>query len=31
VYHFSFVPLTLGLVWVVAIFNTLWVTSAPGT
>ena len=27
VYHFFFVPLTLGLVWVVAIFNTLWVTS----
>jgi cytochrome d ubiquinol oxidase subunit I len=27
VYHFFFVPLTLGLVWVVAVFNTLWVTS----
>jgi cytochrome d ubiquinol oxidase subunit I len=27
VYHFFFVPLTLGLVWAVAIFNTLWVTS----
>jgi cytochrome d ubiquinol oxidase subunit I len=25
VYHFFFVPLTLGLVWVVAIFHTLWV------
>jgi len=24
VYHFFFVPLTLGLVWVVAIFQTLW-------
>ncbi len=27
VYHFFFVPLTLGLVWAVAIFNTLWVTT----
>ena len=27
VYHFFFVPLTLGLVWAVAVFNTLWVTS----
>jgi cytochrome bd ubiquinol oxidase subunit I len=27
VYHFFFVPLTLGLVWVVAVYNTLWVTS----
>jgi cytochrome d ubiquinol oxidase subunit I len=27
VYHFFFVPLTLGLVWVVAVFNTLYVTS----
>ncbi len=27
VYHFFFVPLTLGLVWAVAIFNTLWATS----
>lgn len=24
VYHFLFVPLTLGLVWVVAVFHTLW-------
>jgi len=27
VYHFFFVPLTLGLVWVVAILNTLWVIT----
>jgi cytochrome d ubiquinol oxidase subunit I len=27
VYHFFFVPLTLGLVWVVAVFNTLWVST----
>jgi cytochrome d ubiquinol oxidase subunit I len=27
VYHFFFVPLTLGLVWVVAILETLWVTT----
>jgi cytochrome bd ubiquinol oxidase subunit I len=27
VYHFFFVPLTLGLVWVVAILETLWVVT----
>ena len=27
VYHFFFVPLTLGLVWVVAILNTAWVAT----
>jgi cytochrome bd ubiquinol oxidase subunit I len=27
VYHFFFVPLTIGLVWAVAIFQTLWVTT----
>lgn len=27
VYHFFFVPLTLGLVWVVAAFQTLWVAT----
>ncbi len=27
VYHFIFVPLTLGLVWVVALLETMWVAS----
>jgi cytochrome d ubiquinol oxidase subunit I len=27
VYHFFFVPLTLGLVWVVALLNTAWVAT----
>ena len=31
VYHFFFVPLTLGLVWVVAIFNTAWVVTGRST
>jgi cytochrome bd ubiquinol oxidase subunit I len=30
VYHFFFVPLTLGLVWVVAILETLWVVTGRG-
>ena len=27
VYHFFFVPLTLGLVWVVAVYESLWVAT----
>jgi cytochrome d ubiquinol oxidase subunit I len=27
VYHFFFVPLTLGLVWVLAVFQTIWYVS----
>jgi hypothetical protein len=30
VYHFFFVPLTLGLVWVVAGLHTAWVRHRPG-
>lgn len=31
VYHFFFVPLTLGLVWVLAVFQTLWYVSGDET
>jgi len=31
VYHFFFVPLTLGLAWVVAIFQTLWHVTGDET
>jgi cytochrome d ubiquinol oxidase subunit I len=31
VYHFFFVPLTLGLVWVVAALNTAWVVTGDET
>jgi cytochrome d ubiquinol oxidase subunit I len=31
VYHFFFVPLTLGLVWVLAVFQTVWYVSGDDT
>jgi cytochrome d ubiquinol oxidase subunit I len=31
VYHFFFVPLTLGLVWVLAVFQTIWYVTGDET
>jgi cytochrome d ubiquinol oxidase subunit I len=31
VYHFFFVPLTLGLVWVLAVFQTIWYVTGEET